>query len=574
MTNLMITMENCCFYSREARLARDGKLSFVKAVSNAYHTREAFASARPFSVIVLGFGSDFLYRDGVLCYIQGISIHVLNVYEAADTEMIINLPPSISGPLKKMKLMSYRDNVLAILCTPCTPSPKSSILAVETSSGPMSDVQRIRLSQPVVRGSMPFIRHNSNHLIYGYHSDSIGWHGHREWQFWHFRFPRPQEGKKLPQMKSHPGMDIGSTVVFEVYDDNFYILSNQVTLDTEEQDPMSYYHLNTYDLGKTDLSLPEHDQPEYNRLPRRQHREGPIHDSWTDISLQKDERGGGFIIAETRREWQDGQSTQKRTCYLTPLEDTMDFTPMLPRPSVQPAAVADPDSARAMTPPPDPVYSVTSSTLPPEPSPIAKRNPLYYHPEYTSSQPPSAQREFRLAQTKYRVYNYSASAFLDVVLDNEPPLHNPRLLQHVRLRVRSRRQISPLTVDGSLSSDERFVNRNTKMWPPLDAPPELLDLLNVGSGINSLEACSDERTVIYMAWSNSSRQDKTIVLVNFDPTIRFSGLRRLGNARTECQRASPRSTSGGGNQICEGRVSRFKLVRAQWKHVNRAYQLR
>ena len=573
-------MENCCFYSREAKLARDGRTSYAKAVTNAYHTREAFASARPFSVMILGFGSEFIYRDGVLCYIQGVSIHVLNIYEAADTEMVVNLPPSICGPSKRMKLMSYRDNVLAILCTPCSPGPKSTILAIDTSSALIPDVQRIRLSQPVVRGSMPFIRHNSSHLIYGYHSDSVGWHGHREWQFWHFRLPRPQEGRKLPRMISHPGMDIGSMVVFEVIDDNFHILSNQVTLDTEEQDPMSYYHLSTYNLEDRNQSSPETDQ-----LARRQHREGPIHDSWTDLSLQKDESGGDFIIIETRREWQDGQSTQKRTCYFKPLKETMDVTPMLHRPPLQPNTVVDPSDSRAMTPPPDPVHSMTLTAPPPEPSPIIERNPRDYHSEYASDQPPSLQKEFRLAQTKYRRYNYSSSAFLDIVLDNQPPLHNPRLLQQVRLRVRSRRQISPLHEDGTLSSDERFAHRNTKMWPPLDAPPEVLDLLNPGPGVSVLEACSDERTVVYMAGSSSSsRQDKAIILVNFDPTIRFSGLMRLDDdddVRTENQTVVPRPTtleSGSNHHHLhhqgEGRISRFKVMRAQWQDVNRAYQLR
>ena len=562
-------MENCCFYSREAKLAKEGKQSYAKAVVNAYRTREAFALAEPFSVMILGFGSEFLYRDGVLCYVKGVSIHVLNVYEAADTEMVINLPPSITGPSKRMKLMSYRDDVLAILCTPVSPGPKSTILAVDTSSAQMSDVQRIRLSQPVIRGSMPFIRHNASHLIYGYHSDSVGWHGHREWQFWHFRLPRPQEGKKLPQMISHPGMDVGLTVVFEVNDNYFQILSNQVTRDTEEQDPMSYYDLNTYDLDKNDPS------PKHYRLERRQHREGPIHDSWTDLALQKDESRGGFMITETRREWQDGQSMQKRTCYMTPLENTMDVTSMLPRPSLQPPAIVDAGSSRAMTPPPDPVYSVTSLNLPPEPSPMIQRNPLYYHPEYTSDQLPSTQQEFRLAQTKHRAYNYNCSAFLDIVLDNQPPLCNPRLLQQVRLRVRSRTLRSPFNQDGSLSRDERFFNRETKMWPPLDAPPQLLDLLNAGSGVNGLEACSDGRTIVYMAGLTSSRQDKAIVLVNFDPFIRFAGLTRLNDACTNCKSSEQGPMLGSSHPVVEeARMSRFKLIRAQWQVVNRGYQLR
>jgi hypothetical protein len=48
---------------------------------------------------------------------------------------------------------------------------------------------------------------------------------------------------------------------------------------------------------------------------RRQHAQGPIHDSWTDLSLQLSERTNEVMILESRREWAQASSRQSRTFY-------------------------------------------------------------------------------------------------------------------------------------------------------------------------------------------------------------------------------------------------------------------
>ena len=52
------------FYSREARLATQGLISYAEAVQNTHLRRKAFATARPFSVLVLGSGASYIYRNG------------------------------------------------------------------------------------------------------------------------------------------------------------------------------------------------------------------------------------------------------------------------------------------------------------------------------------------------------------------------------------------------------------------------------------------------------------------------------------------------------------------------------
>ena len=563
----------------------------------ALRTREAFATCRPFSAMILGFGSEFLYRDGVLCYLRGHAIHVLNVHEAANAEMVITLPPKIYGMMDcRIKLMSFQDNVLVILCMPPSTTAKSIILAINTLPSTLPDAERIRLSVRVPRSSTCFIRHNPRHVIYGLYSDTVvGWHGHREWQFWHFKLSSSQEGRKLPQLTSHPGMDIGSTVVFEIFDDIFYVLSSQVTVDTEEQDPISYYHVSRYDIREVEL-----EKPESWPMWRRQHREGPIHDSWTDLALGRDECSGGLLITETRREWQDGHSKQKRTCYFRPLidadaaaaENSGDTTINEPPASDTIVSTAPVGESARWTPPPDPSVQENTRAHSPPSRTRDPRLPRHCHPEYKDDQPPSEFRDYRLAQTKYRVYNYSSAAFLDIVYEDHSSAHYPSFKQQLRFRVQSRIQTG---------SEDCFEDRGIRTWPPLDAPGELLKLLNPGSGASELDGYSDERSVVYMAGSDISGQGKPIVLVNFDPLIRFSGLKTLdqperrGNEpnspmvndgvslgqrsmRSQGQPSEMPGASSSSNPTADpgtgGRVSRFRQVRAMWQQIGCGYQLR
>lgn len=112
------------------------------------------------------------------------------------------------------------------------------------------------------------------------------------------------------QLKNFFGTDIGQTVAFEIIDGYFYAVSNQSTYEVEEIDWTSYYHCYRFPLGTED-----HGKLQHKRIWRRQHREGPINDCWTSVSIHKDEKTGVVTIVEARREWIGGTSTQTRTFY-------------------------------------------------------------------------------------------------------------------------------------------------------------------------------------------------------------------------------------------------------------------
>lgn len=52
------------------------------------------------------------------------------------------------------------------------------------------------------------------------------------------------------------------------------------------------------------------------RIWRRDHREGPINEMWTDLAIRFDETTGRPVIVECRREWADGNSENHQTVYL------------------------------------------------------------------------------------------------------------------------------------------------------------------------------------------------------------------------------------------------------------------
>lgn len=566
---------------------------------------------------MLGVGSQFLYRGGILCYIRSHIVHVLNVHEAASSELLVNLPMKVKGASdSEIKLMSFQDNIVAVMYIPVSDDTQAVVMAVDINTDGLQglripDIERIRLSAQVPKSSKYFIRHDCKQLIYGYHSDSvIGWHGHREWLFVQFRLSKPPVHKKLPRLKSHPGTEIGCNVVFEIFDDYFYIISTQVALDTEEADPTALYYVSRYKLWE-DINKQETEKWEMGEYWRRQHREGPIHDSWTDLALRRDECNGQLVITETRREWEKGGSKSKRTSYTQPLTSELIFknpealTSGLPQPEPADSSTSVPVDAgedlniRMMTPPRDP-----SKPGPSDPFSISmpgrRRIPRDCHAEYAGDSPPHDFREFRLSKTKYRSYNRSSQSFLDIVLDDQKP-EQRQYKEQIRLRIQSRARASPLDARGLIlegdpdhnmgenieDSDEAFRNKTMKLWPPVNAPADLLSLTNPNpANLPRIDAGSDERSVIYMTGSTKEGENKPIILVNFDPAIKFSELPMLGEGPS----SSTGETSGGRKRSYQevselpmyqagafkkdGRTSRFKRQPAMWRELNHGYRIR
>ena len=507
----------------------------------------AYASARPYSALVIGEGSEFLYREGVLTYLRDGAVHIVDVHDASGMELVIDLHSALrlrADNEHHFKLMHYQDSVLSVLHTlKSSEISEGHLVVFDTRMRLALGRERILLYVRLPTGYKEFVRNDSRNLIYGTY---LGTDDSEDdmWRFWAFSLVQGSVSLRPFSPGSFSTGDIGSNILFEIINGYFYIVTSQITLDAEGRDPTSFYGGCRYPLFDATHGA------EFWRLWRRQQREGPIHDLWTDLALQEDEGGHGLLIHESRREWQDGFRKQKRTFYTEPLdlnlmmefgmlfEDFMESKKPGTRSSTTNTGTGDSTIESLM--------SEASRHILPESASPHKRLSRYCHPEY-DDEAPSGSCEFSLANTKYRVYNHSCFSFLDLVIDDHPPSTFPSLRKYLRLRVGSRRLASPLGEDGLILShagnEERYVNDGIKLWPPPDAPQELFELLNSDPSISKLKAASDERSIVYMPALSNPKQMAPIVLINFDPAIQFPGLKELAIQQREGTGANTPNTS-------------------------------
>ena len=580
--------QRCIPYAKEADLADRKMISYTTAVDRTFNRREAFALARPYSALVVGRGTSFLYRDGVLCYLSRKMIRILDVHDAAGEENVIDLDamgrwwwPQVN-PLSHVELLHYRAGFLSFLYhseTPSRPVRRERWLVVID----------VRSHDPVVRLTVImerpriWVRNNDRYLYIGSH-DGHDADGHRQWIVQGFDLHKCKALPLLP-LPGFWGSDLRETIVFEIFDGCLHAVSNRSSFEMEEIDWTSFYWCMRFPV---DEPFPERLQRK--RIWRRQHVEGPINDSWTDLGLHRDERTGELLIVEARKEWKDGVGAQKRTFYIEPLDfsgcSTGDETTWETRSQ----SMSSPDHSTS----PDPWDSLDhlparprSPTPPRTPfpdEPITKLiqkgdNPLYApprprlhrqsYPECSGSEP--ASDEFPISRTRYRTFLPASSAFLDVVLD-EYPLRAPgsphpprRAQQQIRLRIGSRVRASPLVpdpldpekrllrprkldyadgqplpneADGQPlpESEDRFVDRGIRLWPPANAPTELVELLNPGCAwVGDVSVVEDERSLAYRVAPSTSvaGAEQNIVLVNFDRGVRHPWLPLLRWTGTE-----------------------------------------
>ena len=510
------------------------------------------ATAQPYSASILAYGDSFLYNEGVLCYLYGGYIRVLNVHDVGQTEQVLNIgailhnaksefAPGLSGKVQ-LSLLHYSNFILACLCE-IEDQAGSWLLAVDVRSAISQKGTAIRLFRWLRSNRNLFVRHNGKFLYWGTHSVHAP-HGHHEWALHGVDLRNKKHTTDLPiHLEDFVGSEIGQAVCFEIHGDYLYAVSNQTSFVAEEIDWTSYYCC-------LRLSLATGRKTPLRRIWRRQHREGPINDTWTDLSLRADGETGGLVIMECRREWQNGGSENFRTYYSQPL-DCFSFVAEK-EPSDRTPPLSGFPTVPISLPQNEPLTSTLGPHNKPNYEPEKKRLRRYFHSEYSPDDECSQRRDFILAKTKYRAYHPSASTFLDIV--NDPPVQStfavPR--DRLRLRIGSRKRKSPIDENGEEGdkgllfpiehdkkeynkktleiSDERFTSRGIRLWPPDDAPPELLELLCPGRA-GRIEASSDDRTLVYSteACSTPYGQQRPIILVNFDPTIRFQGLKRLSS---------------------------------------------
>ncbi|KEF57327.1 uncharacterized protein A1O9_05244 [Exophiala aquamarina CBS 119918] len=551
-------------HSTWARLALSAptKGRFRQLLDRCLLQKESVQKASPYSATIIGHGTSFVYGAGVLCYANHEGIRILDLNRANATEKVLsgrffcsklsfegsdstNLDPE---DLKSVQVCSYSDMIVICLCNfgllghflfavNIDEEFKRSPPCLKSSSH-----DRILLRVRVRSTNRLFVRHDSRHLVYGTYS-ARGLHDHREWLLEVYDLGTGKAVSKEPlQLQNFYGSDVGSTACFTISEGQFYAVTNQTSLESEEVDWTSYYHFTSFPLDEPSPDL------RIRVIWRRQHVEGPINDAWTLLEFQHDHRTGESLIVECRKEWINGGSRSFRTFYSQPFR------------RAQHQELTD----GLRHPPDDPL----SKTLDKEnnsryeaPRPRAKK---YVHTEAGAS---GAVKEYIRAKTKWNGYCFNSQSFVDIVTEEYRIDDDWRPRERIKVRVVSREEISPLVQDTvkprrtgglivrprirdregheMLDGEEDFTASHISLWPSDDAPQLLHDILCPGGRAGEVKAILGDEGLIYMAGPPvpGGHGERALVFVSFDPTFGFEGMTRLdGTPAHERRRDKEEST--------------------------------
>ncbi|KAJ5119181.1 Carboxylesterase type B [Penicillium atrosanguineum] len=514
------TVKNTLLYSKEGQSAWAAQTGFRKAVGHRFDIHEAIATAAPYSVSVLAYGADFLYNQGVLCYRVGYEIRLLDVHRAGRHERVLNLGELIPrlgfGPAgldvaERVTLLHYNEGIVSFRLERVG-AQEDALLAIDMDRRSGQPRRKRLLLQKAIPADSPiFVHHSRSYIWYGTFTSAHGSSG--VWSVCGKDFATSEE-IEFPLDRIVDG-DLGQTLCFEMYQEHLYAVSTQVASDDDERFS-SFYHWFCYTPGEKSCKWS-------GRVWRREHREGPINEMWTDLSIRIDETNGRPVILECRREWRGGKSENHRTNYIEPL----------PTPEEAKTWVDDD--------PNDPTGNHQPYNQRPE-----KRLRRNYHAEYEHNHDPKKRLEFIAARTKHRSYHLASATFVDLVNDPAPQADGVRSQDRLRLRTVSRKRKTPIDdertdgarkmlfrstqVDGQSvdGSEDRFVSRGVHMWPHDDTPSEIYNILCPDSRVGSVRAVSDERSIIYSVSSAGLPSGhQALILISFDPTIRFPNLTSL-----------------------------------------------
>lgn len=450
-------------------------------------------------------------------------------------------------------MMHYNDDTVSILITApvrehgrAQETQESSVILIKTTPT-LSKRERVikTVSVGTVADSVKlFVRHTSEYLYFGVHN-AEGRNGHRKWEIKGCSLDPNKPEKEVWMnpplvLEDFHGNDIGSTVAFEIHDGYFYAVSNQGTYEVEELDWTSFYHCVKFPLDNNIEAAVQRD----SRVYRRQHVEGAIHDSWTDLTLQHDEKTNDLYIVESRREWLGSTSKQARTFYTSRIQFPDHESSFLD---------GDSFNSDALQPRPLPENDNFTTLLDSSHNANYMPTPEQYswtrHPEF----PIYDRSPFTLATTKFRAYNYSCSTFIDLVEDDRCcPDRPPNVRPCLRLRMGSRRVApsdtfifqdrkgkAPVKHDSPMETSlgehnpyvdyTRYRYSDINMWPPpststCKCSKLLHGIMNPSFpsepswGRRSIRAVSDDSSIVYMvkpSGENAASALGTLVFIDF-----------------------------------------------------------
>ncbi|KAK1839803.1 F-box domain-containing protein [Colletotrichum chrysophilum] len=491
---LKATLEHYAPYSTEAEDARQSG-RWAHAFRRMVKTQEALITASPFSLAFVALADDYIYCHGMLCYIHHVdkNLHLLNLHQPATKEMaigvheILNCDPNFSpSDTYNFRPIHYASNILSYTYTPVKSAGRSSLFVIDVD-------QRTCLTNRVLpfRKKL-FVRNNSNHLFCGTYSE-IGDDDFTRWRLEHFDITNRKWTPGNISLRDVVGKDIGATVSFEIIDDYFYAVSSSTTSDNEFA-RMSYY----YGLRFPVSSLTSRDLQVMSKkaMRRRDYRDGPIDDRWSNIRLDKCHRTGKIEVVECLRELCDAEGRRSRTALRTEV-------------ALCDASCVD-DGSESEDDDDGPWY--LQDLVAAAEKPNAGRDPSAVHRVYDDP----TQTTVTFMNCFVRSWNRDCNTFIDVI-------NSPDAVPIVR-SIRRRRATDPGT------SDSDGTTNTISYWPPQTKPDKedqrpqpLAGILNPGGSnfSGNVSGVADDRSILYAIDDHSVRR---LVLISFDPSIKLPGL--------------------------------------------------
>ena len=505
-------------FTFETDLARKGLIDYNTAIQRAYLTRMRFGLAKPYSVIVLGHSYAWCYSKGFLAYSVGDVIRILDVYNAAIEEDVIDVrsllceeaerwPQHTQGIQellsKKLftRILDYQEGILLFNLEDFDP-PSGYLVAINIRKGVPGQKRLLTIRT----SSYKCKAHTDGRYIVVFEDPQ------RNGDLELYDLGDERQGI---QKRHLPEFTVYGEVDRQIYDEWFYVLKAWTDgynycyrFPLNQSRPVTSY----YTAGTK--PLPE--QLQVVRVKRQQPRtrpdDGPVpHRPWSSLKLLRDDYSGQLVIVEG---WHhDGEEDDGENAQYT----------------FQPLEFPEPGSAidTAMSEGELFYFGRAIQTLNPADLPQAEK-------DCECPRDPGD-------RLRARVYVPRISTFFDIYPGaDETPDSRKGFEFHLAVGSCSRASLSESVSDqfGKISSRKtdglspddnnkrKFVG--VRRFPPNGAPKALYDLLwSTGKMNCSAFNGNDPRSILYFAkrlhreWNDTARK---IVLINFDPYIRFPGL--------------------------------------------------
>lgn len=514
-------------FTFEADRARKGLINYNTAIQRTYVTRTRFQLAKPYSVIVLGHCHGWSYNEGLLAYPLGNLIRILDVYNAAVTEDVIDLKSLLGEEAKRwppytqriQKLLSEDLDIrvfghgggILLIGIDDYDSPPGYLVVIDIRKEVLLQERLLMIR----RCSYDCVAKTDGRYIIVFEDPQRN--GNLDLYDLEDKQQRIQK-LHLPKCINYYNADR------QIYDGWFYLLTNVLSpgdgITSKRQGFTCCYSFPLNQLRQitsycTAGAEPLPEQLQVVRVrgqqPRTRENNGPDpRIPWSSLTLWRDEYSRQLVIVEG---WHhDGEEDDAATAQYT----------------FQPVQFPEPNSAIDTATPDNEFYLG---------GPIQTLNPADL---------PRAEKDCECPRDpgdrlKARCYVPRASTFFDVYLaSNENPDSKRGFEFHLAVGSRdkaspSESQLGQVDKNSSQSIGEfsphddgkrKFIG--VRRFPPNGAPKALLDLL-CPTGEQDVDANSshDPRTILYSTkrlhrkFKDNAHQ---LVLINFDPWIRFPGL--------------------------------------------------